>query len=77
MIRVPSIEPVRQLRVRRKIGYPKSVEFEELVQWAEQNEPIMAMLLKEEAADVHEAEVRYLDSHLLEIVNLVESDLSD
>lgn len=40
-------------------------------------DPIVEMLLRGEAANVHEAEEMYLDAHLHEVVELAESSLSD
>jgi hypothetical protein len=40
-------------------------------------DPIVGMLLRGEAATVHEAEEIYLDAHLREVVELACSSLSD
>ena len=45
--------------------------------WPPEEDPIVGMLLREEASTVHEAESRYLDSQIPAIVELVESSLSD
>jgi hypothetical protein len=41
------------------------------------DDPIVAMLLRGEADTVHEAEEKYLDEHLADVVRLVDSPLSD
>lgn len=40
-------------------------------------DPVADRILNEEASTVAEAEERYLDAHIREVVRLVESDLSD
>jgi hypothetical protein len=41
------------------------------------DDPIVAMLLRGEADTVSEAEEKYLDAHIADVVRLVESPLSD
>jgi hypothetical protein len=45
--------------------------------WTPEEDPIVRMLLRAEATTVSEAESRYLDSHIPEIVELVQSSLSE
>jgi hypothetical protein len=45
--------------------------------WSPEIDPIVTMLLREEATTAHEAECRYLDSHIADIVALVNSPLSE
>lgn len=45
--------------------------------WCPEDDPVVGMLLREEATTAHEAESRYLDAHIADIVALVESPLSD
>lgn len=40
-------------------------------------DPIVGMLLRGEASSVHEAEEKYLDAHVHEVVELAGSSLSD
>ncbi len=44
--------------------------------WLPENDPVVAMLLRGEAATVHEAESCYLDTHIADIVALVNGQLS-
>jgi hypothetical protein len=45
--------------------------------WSPENDPIVRMLLRGEAITSSEAEARYLDSHIEDIVELVKSPLSE
>jgi hypothetical protein len=45
--------------------------------WEFEPDPVIQLLVSGEAQTVHEAEERYLDASLPEVVRLVESDLSD
>ena len=57
--------------------YLRSVEPTPTITWTAEEDPVVAMLLRGEAATSREAEARYLDTHLTEIVDLVNSPLSD
>jgi hypothetical protein len=46
-------------------------------QWTPEQDPVVGMLLRGEAATAAEAERRYLDAHIPDIVALVKSPLSD
>jgi len=46
-------------------------------QWAPEEDPVVAMLLRGEAASASEAEARYLDGHIADVVELVKSPLSE
>ena len=41
------------------------------------DDPVVAMLLREEVTTASEAEARYLDEHIADIVELVKSPLSE
>jgi hypothetical protein len=43
----------------------------------EHSDPIVNMLLRGEASTVHEAEEKYLDAHLKEVIELVDGVKSD
>jgi hypothetical protein len=45
--------------------------------WGPEDDPVVEMLLREEATTAHEAEALYLDSHIADIVALVNSSLSE
>jgi hypothetical protein len=45
--------------------------------WTPENDPVVGMLLREEATTAAEAEAHYLDSHIADIVALVNSPLSE
>jgi hypothetical protein len=45
--------------------------------WAPESDPIVGMLLRGEADNPSEAEERYLDSHIEDIVKLVSSSISE
>jgi hypothetical protein len=46
-------------------------------QWAPEDDPVVAMLLRGEATSASQAEARYLDGHIAEVIDLVKSPLSD
>lgn len=45
--------------------------------WSPADDPIVQMLIRGEASSASEAEARYLDDHLEDVVELVRSPLSD
>lgn len=45
--------------------------------WAPEEDPIVRMILDGEASSASEAEARYLDSHIEEIVELVNSPMPE
>ena len=45
--------------------------------WRPEEDPVVTMLLRGEADSAGEAEARYLDTHLADIVALVNSSLSE
>lgn len=53
------------------------VAFDVTQPWRPEDDPVVTMLLREEATTAHEAESRYLDSHIADVVALVNSPLSD
>jgi hypothetical protein len=59
--------------------FPREVIVIEQEPWAsfESSDPIVGMLLRGEASSVHEAEEKYLDAHLHEVIKLVGSVQSD
>ena len=45
--------------------------------WLPEHDPVVEMLLREEASNPSEAEARYLDAHIEDIVELVKSSLTE
>ena len=66
-----------ELPASHPLGYYERMGTRPISAWPPEEDPVVAMLLQGEANSVAEAEGQYLDSHLADVIDLVNSPLSE